>query len=90
MTGSKPSTKKLFLSVGKASEVLGVSEATLRHWTDEGRVRAFVTPGGHRRYSAHELERFAKAHRTTQSMGKRGGASGTHSHGSPKDSSVLR
>ena len=69
MTGRQPSAKKLFLSVGKASEVLGVNEATLRHWTDEGRVRAFVTPGGHRRYSAHELERFAKAHQTTQSMG---------------------
>jgi len=69
MTGRQPSNKRLFLSVGKASEVLGISDATLRHWTDEGRVRAFVTPGGHRRYSEHELERFTKAHRNTQSMG---------------------
>jgi excisionase family DNA binding protein len=69
MTERQSSSKKLFVSVSKASEVLGISEATLRHWTDEGRVKAFVTPGGHRRYSTHELERFTKAHRTTQSMG---------------------
>lgn len=52
--------------MGKASKVLGISEATLRHWTDEGRVKAFVTPGGHRRYSEHELKRFTKSHQVTQ------------------------
>jgi DNA-binding transcriptional MerR regulator len=35
--------------------MLGVSEVTLRQWTDKGKVRAFVTPGGHRRYSKNEL-----------------------------------
>jgi excisionase family DNA binding protein len=69
MTERQPSTKELFLSVGKACEVLGVSEATLRHWTDQGRVKAFVTPGGHRRYSEHELKRFAKDHQVVQSSG---------------------
>lgn len=62
MTERQHSAKELFLSVGRACQVLGVSEATLRHWTDEGRVKAFVTPGGHRRYSEHELKRFAKQH----------------------------
>lgn len=38
--------------------MLGVSEVTLRQWTDEGRIEAFVTPGGHRRYSETELRRF--------------------------------
>lgn len=69
MTERQPPTKELFLSVGKACEVLGVSEATLRHWTDEGRVKAFVTPGGHRRYSEHELKRFAKDHEVPQRSG---------------------
>ena len=36
-----------------------MSEATLRLWTDEGKIRAFVTPGGHRRYSRTDLRRFA-------------------------------
>ncbi len=46
------------LSIHKASQILGVSEATLRIWTDEGQVKAFVTPGGHRRYSESELKQF--------------------------------
>lgn len=41
----------------------------MRRWTDEGRLRAFVTPGGHRRYSAHELRRFTKAHQAMRGMG---------------------
>ena len=47
------------VSIGEASRILGVSEATLRLWTDEGRIRAFITPGGHRRYSRTDLRRFA-------------------------------
>jgi excisionase family DNA binding protein len=62
--GSPPG--KPFVSVGKASDILGVSETTLRHWTDEGRVKAFVTPGGHRRYSEHELRRFTRTHQASQ------------------------
>ena len=46
------------LSISQASRVLGVSETTLRQWTDEGKVRAFITPGGHRRYSRNELKHF--------------------------------
>lgn len=38
--------------------MLGVSEATLRRWTDEGKIRAFITPGGHRRYNKAELRGF--------------------------------
>lgn len=66
MTEKQPHSKELFLSVRKASEILGVSEATLRHWTDEGKVKAFVTPGGHRRYSEHELRRFTRTHQAGQ------------------------
>ena len=46
------------LSISQASKMLGVSEVTLRQWTDEGLIEAFVTPGGHRRYSEAELRRF--------------------------------
>ena len=49
------------LSIHKASQILGVSEATLRIWTDEGQVKAFVTPGGHRRYSESELKQFVNS-----------------------------
>ena len=46
------------LGISEASSLLGVSEATLRQWTDEGKIKAFVTPGGHRRYSESELHRL--------------------------------
>jgi excisionase family DNA binding protein len=50
------------LSIGEASHVLGVSEVTLRQWTDEGRIKAFITPGGHRRYSMANLKKFMGPH----------------------------
>ena len=46
------------ISISEASRFLGVSEAALRQWTDEGKIKAFITPGGHRRYSKAELKRF--------------------------------
>ncbi len=49
---------KPLVGISEASQLLGVSEATLRQWTDDGSIKAFVTPGGHRRYSPEELEGF--------------------------------
>jgi len=50
------------ISIREASHILGVNEATLRQWTDEGKIRAFITPGGHRRYSKTDLKRFVRSH----------------------------
>ncbi|MBI4491843.1 MAG: helix-turn-helix domain-containing protein [Chloroflexi bacterium] len=44
-----------WVGMRRACEILGVNQATLRQWTDSGRVRAFLTPGGHRRYAEHDL-----------------------------------
>ena len=53
------------ISISEASHILGVNEATLRQWTDEGKLAAFVTPGGHRRYSRSDLKKFTKpCHKT--------------------------
>ncbi len=46
------------ISISEASQILGVSEAALRQWTDEGKIKAFITPGGHRRYSRADLTNF--------------------------------
>ena len=51
-----------FLNISEASRILGVSETALRQWTDEGKVKAFVTPGGHRRYARADLKKFTGAH----------------------------
>ena len=53
------------ISISEASQILGVNEATLRQWTDEGKLDAFVTPGGHRRYSRSDLKKFTRScHKT--------------------------
>ncbi len=50
------------VSISEASQMLGVSEAALRQWTDEGKIKAFITPGGHRRYSKAELKKHMGSH----------------------------
>ena len=47
-----------WLTLGQAARFLGVAQSTIRKWSDQGRVPAFYTPGGHRRYRRSDLERF--------------------------------
>jgi excisionase family DNA binding protein len=60
------------LALGEASRLLGVDPDTLRRWADEGRVPAFTTPGGHRRFERRALERLIATRRT----GPAGGLAG--------------
>lgn len=55
----EPSPAGRWLSLGPASTLLGVDPDTLRRWADEGRVQAWTTPGGHRRFERRSLERLA-------------------------------
>lgn len=50
-----------WLSLGEASRTLGVNTSTLRRWADADLVRTFRTPGGHRRFSASDLDRLMGA-----------------------------
>lgn len=54
----EPRGTTTWLSLGPASELVGVDPDTLRRWADDGRVRAFATPGGHRRFERRDLERL--------------------------------
>jgi excisionase family DNA binding protein len=47
-----------FLNVGEAADLLGVSAASLRKWSDQGLVPVYRTPGGQRRYLPADLEEF--------------------------------
>jgi len=47
-----------WLPIRRAADLLGVSPATVRLWTAAGKLRAVVTPGGHRRYAEDELRRL--------------------------------
>jgi len=53
-----PSGEPDWLTLGQAAKYLGVAQSTIRKWSDDGRVRAFYTPGGHRRYRRGDLEDF--------------------------------
>jgi excisionase family DNA binding protein len=44
------------VTLGRACEILGVDESTLRRWADAGRLRVYRTPGGHRRFSLGNLQ----------------------------------
>jgi len=50
--------EEVLIGISEACRFLGVSETALRQWTDEGKIKAFVTPGGHRRYLTTDLKKF--------------------------------
>jgi excisionase family DNA binding protein len=53
-----PRNEHDWLTLGQAARYLGVAQSTIRKWSDDGRVPAFYTPGGHRRYRRSDLDVF--------------------------------
>jgi excisionase family DNA binding protein len=47
-----------WFTLGEASKILGVHPATVRQWSDEGKLATFRTPGGHRRFARGDLNRL--------------------------------
>jgi excisionase family DNA binding protein len=60
----EPNSDKEWISVHEASVLIGVSPATLRRWSDAGEIRAFTTPGGHRRFARSAILGLLPAGRT--------------------------
>src|SRR5438552_480722 len=50
-----------WLTLGQAAKYLGGAQSTIRKWSDLGRVPAFYTPGGHRRYRRGDLDAFLES-----------------------------
>ena len=44
------------LSIGEASEYLGVSIDTLRRWEKKEKVKSYRSPGGHRYFRKNDLD----------------------------------
>ena len=65
-----------WLSLGLARTLLGVNEATLRQWADHGLVRAFRTPGGHRRFAIEDVRALVQGAgaRSSERVGTEGAA----------------
>ncbi|HEX8938777.1 MAG TPA: helix-turn-helix domain-containing protein [Candidatus Limnocylindrales bacterium] len=64
-----------WIGLGEASRILGISQGTLRRWSDDGRVGVFTTPGGHRRFSRAALRSLLPAARAERPSLARLGAS---------------
>jgi excisionase family DNA binding protein len=51
-----PAVASALMSMGEASALLGVSTATLRRWSSDGRIASHATAGGHRRFARSTVE----------------------------------
>ena len=56
--GRRPAGDSDWLTLGQAAKYLGVAQSTIRKWSDQKKLPAFYTPGGHRRYRRSDLEVF--------------------------------
>ncbi len=48
----------LGLSTSQAAQALGVSLGTIRRWSDMGHLESYRTPGGQRRFSQEQIDKF--------------------------------
>ena len=53
-------TQKKYLTSNDVASLLMVTTETIRQWARKGLLSAVLTPGGHRRFLLHEVERFAQ------------------------------
>jgi excisionase family DNA binding protein len=61
-----PGADVQWLTLGQAATYLGVAESTARKWAAEGRIPAYSTPGGHRRFRAADLDAYLEESRVDQ------------------------
>ncbi len=54
-------SRRSFLTTFEISEICEVNPTTVQNWVKEGKLKAYVTPGGHRRIRRQDLIRFMKA-----------------------------
>jgi len=67
---SRITEKSQWLSLRDACRLLDVSNTTLRQWADNGYLRVYRTPGGHRRFLRDDVESFANAPEQAQEQGR--------------------
>ena len=68
--GIRIAAKSQWLSLRDACHLLDVSNTTLRQWADNGYLRVYRTPGGHRRFLRDDVESFANSPEQTQEQGR--------------------
>ena len=78
MAGLAVNDKSRWLSLGEASRYLEVNDATLRQWADNGHLRVYRTPGGHRRFLREDVTALTEGSES----------SSEHAWGNPLESSA--
>ena len=56
----KDATHNIYLTPKEVANLLLVSPITVRQWAQKEIIKAYVTPGGHRRFLRVDVERFAR------------------------------
>jgi excisionase family DNA binding protein len=51
----------LGLTTSQVARELGVSMGTVRRWADLGHLETYRTPGGQRRFSREQIDRFIRS-----------------------------
>lgn len=49
---------EILFNTMEVSKMLQVDKSTVKRWTDEGKLKCFRTPGGHRKFRAEDLHQF--------------------------------
>lgn len=57
-------TQSDLLTTAEAAERLGVHPKTVAIWAREGRLRAYLTPGGHRRFRPEDVDALFRQERS--------------------------
>lgn len=62
------STKGELLKTGEAAKLLNVSLQTVRDWTEQGKLDAHISEGGHRKYFEADVKRLVLEERGIESL----------------------
>ena len=46
------------ITSSQAGDILGVTDASIRRYANDGKLPCHLTPGGHRRFRRSEVDRF--------------------------------
>lgn len=49
-----------FYKLAEAAKIFDVSTAAVRYWINQGKLKAILTPGGHRRIKKSDFKVFEK------------------------------
>ena len=50
--------EEVFFNTNEVANMLRVDKSTVKRWTDEGKLKCFRTPGGHRKFRADDVYNF--------------------------------